>query len=363
MDLFKLHIDDVATVFAAIWQRTPVILALKNEVNNDSILDTLFNFIPEYRQPIICGQISKKVFFEQKNAKKLSTDDLDSLIETLHACYTEDGILSLPIQTIYLNAKKQDFQRALLNLKHGWIAVTYLPMSDIAAIFKTTDLSPVLLQDNAMALFPMGKPVDNLLEKSVLQQCENTNSTVKRFILQMKISEVRFLSKALLDDIEKGNKINQVEVEDLFGINEAIFKRTLGILKNEFHVDPTPYIHFTTKSVSDFLKQILKINGVIAAVAGKDDNLLAIEKKKQVLPVSTEIMAPFMNLLKKSKKQEFWGDDLSLVIKSQDNSKLLFCYKYFPPEKEYIGFAFFLDAELKISLMMSEIEKLLEKLA
>ncbi len=363
MDLFKQHIDDVATVFAAIWQRTPVILALKNEVDNDSILDTLFNFIPEYRQPIICGQISKKIFFEQKNAKKLSTNDLDSLIETLHACYKEDGISSLPIQTIYLNAGKQDFQRALLNLKHGWIAVTYLPMADIAAIFKTTDLSPVLLQDNAMALFPVGRPADNLLEKSVLLQCENTNSTVKRFILQMKISEVKFLSKALLDEIEKRNKINQVEIEELFGINEAIFKRTLDILKNEFHVDPTPYIHFATKSVSDFLKQILKINGVIAAVAGKDENLLAIEKKKQVLPVPTEIMAPFVELLKKSKKQEFWGDDLSLVIKSQDNSKLLFCYKYFPPEKDYIGFAFFLDAELKISLMMSEMEKILEKLA
>lgn len=362
MDLFKQHIDDVATVFAAIWQRKPVILALKKEVNNDSILDTLFNFIPEYRQPIICGQISKKTFFEQKNAKKLSTDDLDSLIDTLHACYNEDGILSLPIQTIYLDAEKKDFERALLNLKYGWIAVTYLKASDITTIFDMADLSPVLLQDNAMALFPMGKPIDNSIEKSVLQQCENTNSTVKRFILQMKMSEVKFLSKALLDEVEKGNRINQVEVEELFGINEAIFHRTLDILRSESHVDPIPYIHFSVRSVSNFLKQIMNINGVIAAVAGRNNNLLAIEKKKQGLPISIELITPFVDVLKKSKNQGFWGDDLSLVIKSQDNRKILFCYKYFPPENEHIGFAFFLDAELKISLMMSEMEKILEKL-
>lgn len=362
MDLFKQHIDDVATVFAAIWQRTPVILALKKEINNDSILETLFNFIPEYRLPIICGQISKKVYFEQKNAKKLSTDDLDSLVDTLQACYKEDGILSLPIQMIYLNAGKKDFQKVLLNLNHGWIAITYLKISDITAIFNSADLSPVQLEDNVTALFPKGKPTETFLEKSVLQQCENTNSTVKRFILQMKMSEVKFLSKALLDEIEKGNHINQVEVEELFGINEAIFKRTLDILKNESHVDPIPYIHFAITSVSNFLKQILNINGVIAAVAGKDDNLLAIEKKKQGIPVSIEIITPFVNILKKSKRQEFWGDDLSLIIKSQDNRKLLFCYKYFPPVNDYICFAFFLDAELKISLMMSEMEKILEKL-
>ena len=127
--------------------------------------------------------------------------DSDSLIETNQTCYQVGGIYSPPIQLLCSGAKASDFERVLSPLNHGWLATTALPTEEIMIIFAKS--SPFLLKfsEDVDLIFIGGKPSDISLERKLVQRFASKTMSVVRFMLQMKMSEVKFACKAFLDEI------------------------------------------------------------------------------------------------------------------------------------------------------------------
>ena len=356
----KSDVENTAAIFAAIWQRKPIIFIVKNNGNSDSIFETIFNFVPDYRQLIICGHISKKIFYEYKSAKKINGDDSGSLLETLHSCYKEDGTLSPPIQLFYSEAQGKDFVNVLSQINYGWIATTTMNKNQVVESLNTSTLHEIEF-DEVFVLFPEGRPDDMALEKQVILKTKYRVPTVAKFILQRKMSEVNFVCRTFLNEIEKGQIINQVEAEEQFDIDSLTFNRALKLLKAEYHITPNAYIQFASQVVSKFLERFVKINGVIAAMAGKKDKIIALKKIEKSIPITSDLFLPFVNMLELTKDQPVWGEDISLTIKLKNKLKLIYCYKMFPPEKEYIGFAFLLEPSIQLALFMSEMENIFKE--
>jgi len=360
--LNEIDIETSAALFNAIWKRKPIIFILKNKERLEYVLETLFSFIPMYRQLIICGLLSKKYYYEKKPAKNLPTNDLNTVIETLEACFKEDGIISSPIQLIYLDALKEDFQKVLRNIEYGWVATTFLEESLVKSLFSLSNPVPIALsQDVTVLMLEPGTDRDDMtLEKQIIRRCLNKTTTVTRFMLQMKMSEVNFICMAFLDQIEKGLAINQVEAEEQFEIDTQMFLRVLDILKTEFHIEPEQYIEYISEPISRFLKQVIRFQGVNAVIVIKNGKIVGLEKRHYIFPYTTGIFTPFINLLEQSKKDEFWGDEISLIINMQNDLKLLFCSKFFPAENDYIYIAAFLEPKVQIALFMSEMEDIIK---
>lgn len=356
----QLDIEILASLFGAIWQRNPIIFVLNSKEDEESVLETLFNFVPMYRQLIVCGELSKKFFFEQKPAKYLNISDHEILLETLETCYKEDGLLSPPIQLLYIDAKKVDFEKVLRSMSQGWIALTFEKVSELSKLFNNKSLKKVALNKNVSVLFVDGLPADTALEKQILQKCVNKASTVFRYIMQMRLYEVHFICRAFLDEIEKGQYINQIEAEEQFEIDYFTFLRAIDVLEREYHVKPQSYIEFTSTSITELLKKFIRIDGVLAAVAVKNGKIIAMEKIKNILPNTSNLFVPFVDLFEQSNQQGFWGTEQLLIIKMREDVKLLFCSKYLPLEEEQIQFSFLLDAKVQITLMMSEMERIIE---
>jgi len=356
---FNCDPETSALILAAIWQRKPLIFALKNQEKPDTVLDTLLNFVPEYRQKIFCGVISKKIFFVDKSAKILETQDLDSLIETIQTCYQEDGIYSPPIQFIFSAASTADFTRVLAPLNHGWIATTYLPVTEIMAIFEKFQPYHQTISENVDVVFVTGKASETALENKLVQRFGDKSNSVARFMIQMKMSEVKFICKAFLDEIEKGNRINQVLAEAQFGIDSLTFNRALMLLKHEYYAEVKPYVETVRDAASVLLGKLIKLNGLQAVLAVRGQTPVAFAKKQTTSEFSAEMLLPYVRLLENSQRQSIFGADALFMVKCNEIQNQYICVKDFILEGETLCLAFSLDVNVQIAMVISQIEKMI----
>ncbi len=358
--MFQLtqNFKSIVSTFSAIWQRQPIIFVLKDQTAHEEFLKMIFILIPECRQLITCGAIPKTLFYEYKTAKKLSTEDLDSLFETLDTCYQEDGTSSLPIQLVYPNARVADFRKVLLKLKHGWITTTFLSVPEVLKILKKPDCFQIQLDAETTILLPAGPPGNMEIEEQVLRKCLNKTSGVIRFMLQMKMSKIRFIGKAFLDEMEKGSRISQVAAQQQFEIDELNFNKVLELLRTEHFVTVNCYIDFISPPISRLLKQIIQLNGVLAVLAMEAGKPVAFEKKHSERLINFELFTPYLHLLQEAQGQPYWGQNLALIIKIQDDIKLLFYHKFLTRINSDIQLAFYLDANAQIAVVQSEIDKI-----
>jgi hypothetical protein len=360
MQKFNYDPETSAAILAAIWQRQPLVFVLGNSEKLDPVLENILNFVPEFRQKILCGVLSKKIFYVDKSAKKLDTTDLDSLIETIQTCYQEDGIYSPPIQLIFSAAKISDFKQVLAPLNHGWIATTYLTTAEVTDIFQNSNPTCVPFSEDVTAIFVTGKPTDTILENKLVQKISHKALSVARFMVQMKMSEVKFVCKAFLDEIEKGNKINQVLAEEQFGIDSLTFSRVLMLLKLEYYADVTPYIESVWEPAAGWLGNLIKLNGLLTVLAMKDKKIVAFERKQTTSEFSPEMLIPYVRLLENSTDKSIWGNDGLFIVKNATTKNRDICVKAFTFENTQIFLAFVLDANIQIAMIISQIERIIK---
>lgn len=361
METFNYEKEISASILAAIWQRRPLIFVVNNPEIQDRVLENLLNFVPEYRQKILCGTLSKKIFYEDKSAKKLDNQDMDSLIETIQTCYQEDGIYSPPIQLLFSAAKRSDFENVLAPLNHGWLATTDLPIEALMAIFTKFNPSRIHFSDDVDIIFVTGKPSDKTLERKLVQRFSSKTMSVVRFMLQMKMSEVKFVCKAFLDEIEKGHKLNQVIAEEQFGIDSATFNRALMLLQLDYYADVKPYVEFVWKPAAELLTKLIQLNGLLAVLAIKKNKIVAFEKKQNMVDISSEMLVPYINLLENSNNKSIWGNDGLFIAKNATTQNEYLCVKAFPFENEQIYLAFVLDNNVQIAMIISQVERIIQE--
>lgn len=359
MTTYNLAPELSASILAAIWQREPLVFVLKNKEKLDAVLENLLNFVPEYRQKIFCGVISKKIFYIDKSAKMLETQDLDSLVDTIQTCYQEDGIYSPPIQFIFSGATSADFTRVLAPLNHGWIATTYLPVAEILTIFDKFQPCHQTLSENVSVIFVTGKPAEMALENKLVERFGHKSSSVARFMIQMKMSEVKFICKAFLDEIEKGNRINQVLAETQFGIDSYTFNRALMLLKHEYYAEVKPYVETVWDAAEMLLGKLIKLNGLQTVLAVQAQTPVAFAKKQTTSGFSAEMLMPYVRLLENSQRQSIFGADALFMVKCSDMQNQYICVKNFSLAGEALCLAFALDVNVQIAMLISQIEELI----
>lgn len=357
--LLNSNVEIFTTIFAAIWQRKPIIFASQSNNENFSLLETLFTFFPEHRQLIIVGETSNRVFYRFRTAKHIDSSDIKSRNESILNCFGEDGISSPPIQLLYINANNEDFLHTLHGLKFGWIATTSESSASIFECFEKQNCIKIKLKDVEI-IFPFGCPEKMSLERKVSHKCLNRSFSVRQFIVQMKMSEVRFVCKAILQEIEKGNHINQAQTEEQFSIERLTFEQAIRLLQVENHINPIPYVQMASEAVTRLLHEIHQFNGVTAAAAIKNKTIIALEKKKNDPTLSSDLFVPIADFLQEPSNFDLLGENLSLILKLENDYKLYYTCRYFSPEQDEICLAFFLDASQQLAVLNEKIDDLLK---
>ncbi|MBN1348750.1 hypothetical protein JXJ21_05010 [candidate division KSB1 bacterium] len=354
--ILDYQIDIIAKVLAAVWQRKPLIIALKRDEDGNPLLKKILRIIPEYRQLIVLGNIPKRFFYQSSTAKFIENESLSERADIVYDCYSEDGIGGAPLHVLGLDIQAEEFCSIFSKLKYGWLATTSLTPPQIASIFQI-DIHHRIDVDHFSVIFPHGMPTDISLEQQILEKCIDKIPRVAAFIIQMKMSEARFIAKAFRAEIEKGQKINQAEAEEQFDIDAITFKRVIELLEAEFHINPMPYIESTSPAVTSMLKQLLRLNGVFAGVALDAQKTIGYERKQDSAPVLLKMLIPFIKSLQEFGDTGIWGERLSMVVNMNQNKRLFFSKEWYAPINQHLYFAFFLDSKLQITILMSELEK------
>ena len=70
------------------------------------------------------------------------------------------------------------------------------------------------------------------------------------YLIQTKVADIRSVAESLIDEIERGRKFHQAEVQELFKIDSYDFNKCLEIIEVEFNLDVNRYIQRISNKIN-----------------------------------------------------------------------------------------------------------------
>jgi len=348
INLFESKRFFINTV-SSIWQRFPFIISCQNDTGCNNLILQLTEFIPAYRQFIVCGNVPRSIEFSHRKPRILDSSELTILRESLFASFDEERPGTRPLQLVYFNATPEIFSTLLNKLKCGWFATTNLSYSEIGPLIEIFDIETV---DDCSIIFL--KPTDDVaIEEQLFDKSERRSLEVASFIYQLKMSEINLVGNAILKEIENGKDMTQVEIKELFNIDDLTLQRVIYLLNAETQMDVRPYIIFTPKTIQNLLKKFLSLNGVILVGALQDQRIIGLAKARNINFSVSHLFHALAKTLQEVKEQFNFGKHCQLIIELKDNQKILLV------ANEECQYAFLIDTNKNINILTEEIMTLL----
>ena len=350
-----------ATILSTIWLRKPIIFYTDDKNNFDRLIQEIIHFIPDYRQLIFYGQVPKTIIYNKFRPKVLNTDDLKSIEISLIQSFEEENIHAPPLQLIFFDANEWILTNLLKQFEKGWIAFTFADVKKIQEFFESNDMLSINAE-NYKIIFPKGGPDDKKLEYKLINKARNRTLSTVRILLQKKMNEIRFTAQALLEEIEAGRKINQLEIEECFEIDSLNFAKVLDILKVEARLNVKPYIQLIPKYISLLLDKLSKISGVDTIACLHKNELLGIVRNKDFEFIPQQLFSPFVSFLNYLNDLNEWGSYQQINLELQNGIKMLFFKKDEISKHRNLTFAAIIDRKSNAFLVLKEIKNILKEL-
>ncbi|MBD3288340.1 hypothetical protein GF337_06010 [candidate division KSB1 bacterium] len=358
----RQNVDLAGKIFSAIWLRKPIIFNTYGFQNNTKFLQEIISYIPDYRQLVFYGNVPRSLGFNRFKLKIIKLEESEITKESLYQCFAEESISTPPLQIIYFNASEKDIEDLKQNIERGWIAF----VNGEAAVYRQ------LAQQHRVLFFDLNDkemPEErdeilsrNYIENDLFERIRETSQDAFLALLQKKMNEIRYIGKALIYEIESGKKLNQAEIQEIFEIDSRNFLNTLEILKVESGIDIRPYIQFIPEIISDVLKKIQKIAGVITVACLFNDKLLGINRGPDSTFFPLHTFLPFVEFYNQMILTFDEGDDQRLNIElSGGRTVLLFREDYLAEYRELI-FILLMDSHCNAILTLKTIKTIFKEL-
>jgi hypothetical protein len=348
INLFENRRFSINTI-SCLWQRIPFIISCEDANKRNDLLLKLADFIPEYRQIIVSGNVPRTFEFSQKKPRKLDSTDLATLHDSLSSSFEEERAGSRPIQLIYFDATEDSFSDVLSNLEQGWLATTALGYEDLLPVIEIVDLESI---DDCTIIFM--RPNENTeIEEQLFDKSEQRSLEVASFIFQLKMSEINLIGSAILKEIENGKNMTQVEIKELFNIDELTLQRVMYLLQVESKMDVQPYIIFTPKAVLAQLQRFVNLNGIVLSGAIQNNRLIGLSKDKNIQFSVSNLFHSIVSYYNQVRAQYAFGGNFQMIIELKDTKKVLFL-----TNNDYT-YAFLIDTNKNINILTEEIVGLL----
>ncbi|MBN1351723.1 hypothetical protein JXJ21_20075 [candidate division KSB1 bacterium] len=332
-------------LLSCLWLRNPFIISVKDNGHCDRLALQLLEFVPEYRQIIACGGVPKSAEFSTRKPRILNTDSKELLKESLFSSFEEEKLGARPIQLVYFQGDSTIFNSLLLRIQHGWFATTTLPPSDIIPEIKASEV--LELGDDTILFLEQTR--ECLLEDRLLKKARTRPAEIAPFLFQLKMSEIHLIGNAILKEIENGVVLSQVEIQELFEIDEPTFQRIIDLQLCESFTDIKQYILRTPPEIKEKLDSIIEIDSIYMGGVIRDDKLIALSKSRDLKVSSGRLFPALSQLFRETMKQLSFGETCDFTIEFKCGKKILLI------AREPLTYCFLTDARLNIDLLLEKI--------
>lgn len=332
-----------------LWKRYPFIISYSDLNKVNDLIVNLTDFIPNYRQLMVCGNVPRAIQFSMKKPRILDHSDLNILSDSLTSSFEEERVGTRPLQLIYFDATSEILKKILLPLKHGWFATSQLSYAEIGAIAEIYDFETI----GDCTIYFLKPDNNGVIEERLFEKAERRSLEIASFIFQLKMSEIHLIGNAILREVENGKNMTQVEIKEIFDMDDATLKRVLYLLKAESKIDVKPYIIFTPEMVQRQLFQLIKFDGIILAAATQNQKVIGLAKNATVPFSISHLFSAVIASFTEVRKRFNFGENAQFMIELKDGRKILLILA---TEYEYI---FFVDATKNIDFLTGEIIKLI----
>jgi len=356
--LIKMH----TWLFSSIWTRRPVILSSPDLSFLSEFYNDLIALIPRYRQPILVGDFPKKIQFGFSKPKIINNMPPEEIQELLLNIFEEERLLeSRSLELMVWNPSLELMQQVLARLDQGWITVTTLAPEVLQSAFPGTRFERYPLTDQAEVIFVAGRPARVSIEQELMQMYFTRSRISAAFLIQKKMHEIKFIAEAIVSEIGHGKKFHQVELQELFALDQLHFEKCLQIIEAEFHLDIHRYIKRTANPVKKILRQLIEIEGVIYACAFRNGKLTGIVHTQSgiVFPLR------FFKKLVRSRHQlaqHSLPEALDyLVFELNRKTKIILLPKFLHHRRTPVWFGFFINPNVLVAPFLREVNRMLGK--
>ena len=336
-------------VLSCLWLRIPFIIAEEDKETCNSLAFQLLEFVPEYRQLIACGSVPRSVEFSMRKPKILDTKDINFLKESLFSSFEEEKMGARPIQLIHFQSPPEIFTSLLSQLERGWFATTDLGPSDISSIIEVQHTEKI---DTNTILFLKPSP-DFILEEMLLEKVRSRPAEVARFIFQLKMSEINLIGNAILKEIESGVILSQVEIQELFEIDELTFHRTIDLLLSESKTDVRAYILMTPKNIQNKLDKMIELDGIYLCGAIENEKLVGLSKARALKISPSKLFTALAKIFAEARGNYNFGESATFAIELKCGKKILLV------SWDSLIYCFFTDARVNTDLLLDKISHFL----
>ena len=306
-------------VLSSLWLRMPFIICSEDSEKNHQLAAQILGCTPEYRQLIVCGDVPRSITYSMRKPRILDSSNIELLKQSLFESFEEEAPGIRPIQLVCFECTVEILEAAFSQLDRGWFITTEMSASEVMSRVEVAHSEQI----EDLTICFLKKETNFQLEEALLEKSRNRPDEITPFVFQLKMSEINLVGAAILKELESGNSLTQVEIQELFHIDEPTLMRTMQLLKHESNTNVEPYIKMTPDAVKNKLSQIIEISGVFICGAVESGNLigLATSRELKVSPVNLfpELAGVFTQLLKKYN----FGDSPNLAIEYKNGKKIL----------------------------------------
>ncbi|MCI0513105.1 hypothetical protein L0128_07840 [candidate division KSB1 bacterium] len=324
MNLIQDNFEIAVQLFHSIWSRTPVIIQIETDTSLSNLLEELLVFIPDYRPFIICGALPRQVLRHRRNVKYIETETPETIQETLESTFAEERSgHTRPLQVLYLHADSGAFSTALPKIDRGWVAITRLSLAEIAANYPITAYT-VHHAPELNAKFILKFSADCRLEVNLLEKIKSRNVVARTSLLQKKFCEIRYTNEALVREIETGQTLNQLEIQEHYEIDPLHFAKCLEVLEVEHYLDIRRYIRMASPQFVQILETVSQLNGVIWVGAWQQQHLIGLARAKTSVYFPVNALTRLSSFILETQTRYQFGEIRRLKMDLQDGSQLIF---------------------------------------
>ncbi len=361
MELLRNDFRVAVQILSSIWHRKPIIICHKAASDLIPLMNEIYNFIPQYRQFIICGNAPKSIRWNRQKSKIIENVSFTTIRETLLNSFSEERVGKyVPLQLIYFDTPHEVFRTILSEIDRGWIALTTLSIEEVKKTFPC-DHYQSIFSPEFQTTFLLDESTDVTLETSLLNKFKKRPDTAVYYLIQKTFAEIKSAGDALLHEIEAGRTIYPVELQEFFEMKKIEFQKCLSIIEDEHFLDISRFIKYPNPKIDSLLKEISQLDGIIWCCALQENHLVGMNRTKNRENLPLNSLPGFHALMDRFTHYYKLGTIHRFKIDLDDGHQLLFLNVHFKEIKEKIVLGILIETGKYAVVVLSEIETILNR--
>lgn len=362
MELLKNEFVLAVRILSSIWHRKPIIICYDDESEYIPLMNEVFNFIPQYRQLIICGDVPKSLRWNRQKSKHIDNVPFAAIRETLLNLFSEERLGKyIPLQLVYFDTSGEIFRVILNEIDRGWIALTNLPVEEAQKSIPSSHYKS-FFSAKFQVTFLMDDTADVTLETSLLSKFNKRPDTAVFYLIQKTFAEIKSAGEALLHEIEAGRIIYPVEMQEFFEMKKAEFQKSLSIINDEHFMDISRFVKYPNPKIENFLSAISQLDGIIWCCALQDNHLVGVNRTRSFENLPLNSLPGFNVLMDRFTHFYQLGAIHRFKFDLDDGHQLIFLNINLSGIKEKIVLGILLETGKYAVIVQNEIETILNRM-